>query len=197
MKQQVNKKKLTNISVLFNWKQLTYRSSWGGQTCHPSPTRVVKTRVSFWHAHAGVSVADGSTDRWWWVMWVLYTQIIIFEFLFKQPRIRLYLSFSDWFGTKRTSVWFQINRKMINTIWFRFDLIRFRKDLSVCTVQGNFYPRRKFLVKLRNGLQFLIKFEVVWLCFQFSVFFFRTKILFNSKLSKTIFRFIQKETIHL
>ena len=38
---------------------------------------------------------------------------------------------SDWLGTKRTSVWFQINRKMVNTIWFRVDLIRFRKDFSV------------------------------------------------------------------
>ena len=28
---------------------------------------------------------------------------------------------------------FQINRKMVNTIWFRFALMRFRKDLSVHT----------------------------------------------------------------
>ena len=28
------------------------------------------------------------------------------------------------------NVWFQINRKMINTIWFRNDLIRFRKHMS-------------------------------------------------------------------
>ena len=27
----------------------------------------------------------------------------------------------DWFGTKRASVWFQINRKMVNKFWFRFD----------------------------------------------------------------------------
>ena len=42
-----------------------------------------------------------------------------------------------------TSVWFPINRKMVNTIWFRFDLIRFWKDISVCIVQDirlvNFY----------------------------------------------------------
>ena len=31
------------------------------------------------------------------------------------------------------SVWYQINRKMVNNIWFRFDLIRFRKYFSVCT----------------------------------------------------------------
>ena len=28
-------------------------------------------------------------------------------------------------------VWSQINRKIVNTIWFRFDLIRIRKDFSV------------------------------------------------------------------
>ena len=52
-------------------------------------------------------------------------------------KIRLYLPFFDWFGNKRTSVWIQINRKMVNTIWFRVDLIRFRKDFSVCA--WNFY----------------------------------------------------------
>ena len=29
---------------------------------------------------------------------------------------------------------FQINRKMVNTIWFRFYLIRFRKYFSVCAI---------------------------------------------------------------
>ena len=61
-----------------------------------------------------------------------HTQRNIFEILLNQLEIRLYLSFSDWFGTKRTSVWFQINWKKVNTIWFRFDLIRFWKDFSVC-----------------------------------------------------------------
>ena len=30
-----------------------------------------------------------------------------------------------------TSVWFEINWKMVNTIWFQVDSIRFRKDFSV------------------------------------------------------------------
>ena len=34
-------------------------------------------------------------------------------------RIRLYLSFTDWFWIERNSVWLQTNQKMINTIWFR------------------------------------------------------------------------------
>ena len=29
------------------------------------------------------------------------------------------------FGTKRMSIWFKINQKVVNIIWFRFDLIRF------------------------------------------------------------------------
>ena len=59
------------------------------------------------------------------------TQRYLFEILLNQTEIRLYLPFSDWFWTKRTSVWFQINRKIVSTIWFRFDLIRFGKDFSV------------------------------------------------------------------
>ena len=32
-----------------------------------------------------------------------------------------------------TSVWIQINQKMVNTIWFRVDLTRFQKTVSACT----------------------------------------------------------------
>ena len=55
-------------------------------------------------------------------------------------KIRLIDWFSDWFATKQTSVWFQINRKMVNTDWFRFYLTRFRRDFCV-------YERRV----MRNG----------------------------------------------
>ena len=48
----------------------------------------------------------------------------IFEILLNPTEIRLYLTFSDWFG-------FQIDRKRVNTIWFWFDLIRF---VCVCEV---------------------------------------------------------------
>ena len=62
----------------------------------------------------------------------LHTQRIFFQILLNQPKIRLYLPCINLFGNKRTFVWFKINRKMVNTIWFRVDLIRFRKDFSVC-----------------------------------------------------------------
>ena len=54
------------------------------------------------------------------------------EISLNQPQIRLYLPLSDWFGSKRKSVWILISWKIVNTIWFRVDLIRFRKDFSVC-----------------------------------------------------------------
>ena len=47
------------------------------------------------------------------------------QILLNQTEIRLYLPLSDWLGTKRTSVWFQINRKMVNTSWFNKVLKRF------------------------------------------------------------------------
>ena len=62
-----------------------------------------------------------------------HTQRNIFEILLNQTEMRLSLPFSDWFGSKRKSIWFKINRKIVKTIWFRFDLIRFRKYFSVCT----------------------------------------------------------------
>ena len=52
--------------------------------------------------------------------------------LIKSNRNQIVFTISDWFGTKWTSVWLQIKRKMVNRIWFRVDLIRFRKKFSVC-----------------------------------------------------------------
>ena len=48
----------------------------------------------------------------------MHTQRNFSEILLNQPKIRLYLPFSDRFWTKRTSVWFQINRSMVNTITY-------------------------------------------------------------------------------
>ena len=50
----------------------------------------------------------------------------LFGILLNQPKIRLYLPFS-LIDLEQQS------RKMVNTIWFGFDLIRFRKYFSVCT----------------------------------------------------------------
>ena len=65
-----------------------------------------------------------------------YTEKNLFEILLNQPEIRSYLPFSDWFGTKRTSVWFQNNREIVNTIWFLFNLIKFGKYFSVCDLES-------------------------------------------------------------
>ena len=71
---------------------------------------------------------------------ITYAQKFFFEILFNQTEIRFYLPFSDLFGTKRTSLWFSINLRMVNTIWFRFNLIRFRKDFSVCRLERYLQP---------------------------------------------------------
>ena len=62
----------------------------------------------------------------------LHTHRYFSEVLSNQPEIRLYLPFFDWFGSKRSPVWFQINRKRVNTIWFQVDLTRLLKNVSVC-----------------------------------------------------------------
>ena len=49
----------------------------------------------------------------------LQTEFFFLEILLNQTKIRLYLPYSDWFRIKRTvSVWFQINLKMVNSVWF-------------------------------------------------------------------------------
>ena len=55
--------------------------------------------------------------------------------------IRLYSPFFDWFGTKG-----------INTIWFRFDLIRFRKNVSVCSVTQTTYKTGQFTLQPFSSL---------------------------------------------
>ena len=69
----------------------------------------------------------------------LFTPNYFFEIWLKQPGIISYLPFSEWFRSKRTSIWIHINRKMLNTIWFQVDLIRFRKDFSVCSYISSYY----------------------------------------------------------
>ena len=55
-----------------------------------------------------------------------YTQSVrIYWIFWIQTEIRWCLPFSDWFITKQTSCWFQINQEMVNIIRYRFDLIRF------------------------------------------------------------------------
>ena len=67
------------------------------------------------------------TSLVWWSCLILirylilsrYTEIYLLLLLVKSTGIKFYLPFSDWYGTTRISVWFQINRKMVNTIWFQ------------------------------------------------------------------------------
>ena len=63
-------------------------------------------------------------------IWSLYIHTEkYFRNLLKSNRNRIVFTFFQliWNSKWTVSVWFQINRKIVNTIWFRFDLIRFRK----------------------------------------------------------------------
>ena len=66
-------------------------------------------------------------------VWRHYIPRNFFKILLNQTEIRLYLPCTGWFGSKRMSVWIQINRKMVDTTWFRFDLIRFCENFAVCS----------------------------------------------------------------
>ena len=62
------------------------------------------------------------------IFFLLHARREIFsESFWIKPKIRLYIPFSDWSWTKVDFVWFQINRKMVNTIWFWFDFIKLFK----------------------------------------------------------------------
>ena len=79
------------------------------------------------------------------------TQRNLFGILLNQTEIRLYLLWIDWFGTINGQCPFAVpnqSRKMVNTIWFHFDLIRFRKDFTVCIqspreIRATFYPHSR------------------------------------------------------
>ena len=86
-----------------------------------------------------------------------YTQRNLSKILTNLTEIRLYYNFPiDLEPNRRlfgswSSVWFQINRKMVNTIWFRFDLIRFLKYFSECAYLRiiNNLPLPEFLLCIR------------------------------------------------
>ena len=83
------------------------------------------------------------------------------KIVLNQTEIRLYLPYTDLYGTNQTTVWFQFYRVMVNTIWFRFDLIRFRKK---------FCPHFQTLVKkcitwprmqrIANGISYYISYFI-------------------------------------
>ena len=69
----------------------------------------------------------------------------------------LFHDYHDLFWSERTSVWFQIIGKIANPIWFQLDLIRFRKDLSVCRIclscwTISFYSNYLNLILISNNI---------------------------------------------
>ena len=56
----------------------------------------------------------------------------LLEILLNQTGIRLYLQFPIDLEPNGRTIGVPNQSEKVNTIWFRFDLIRFRKDFSVC-----------------------------------------------------------------
>ena len=73
-----------------------------------------------------------------------YTHRNLFQILLNQTEIRLYLPCIYLeHQTDSFRLLFQINRCMVNRIWFQFDLIRFGKDFCVRQTGKTRTPRPK------------------------------------------------------
>ena len=56
------------------------------------------------------------------------------EILLNQTKIRLYIPYSYWFGTKQASIWFQINGKYnLISVWFNAIFLRVHTLMCVST----------------------------------------------------------------
>jgi len=61
-----------------------------------------------------------------------------FRNLVEENQNQIVFTISDWYGTKKNSVWLQIDRKMVTTIQIWFNSTSFRKYFCVCMhTQGN------------------------------------------------------------
>ena len=92
------------------------------------------------------------------------------EIFLNQTEIRSYIPFSDWSIV-------QINQKMVNTIWFQVDLIRFRKDFSVCTPYAE-----NFFMNLVKSNQIWIVITLIQLIWHQAVFRFGDQSIRKVKL---------------
>ena len=72
-------------------------------------------------------------------------------------RIRLYLPFSDWFGTKQNSVWFKINWKTVYTIRFQCAVTRVGNDFSVSTTMWQLDKGEPFTFLTNNTNNFFYR----------------------------------------
>ena len=84
-----------------------------------------------------------------------------------------------WNQTKRTSVWIQINRKMVNTIWFRFDLISFGRFLCVHKGYSAAVLREILYQKKMTRLRVVIAIQLNCYCNQVLFFDKESSLLFS------------------
>jgi len=113
----------------------------------------------------------------------MYVIITHREILSNQTEIKLYIPFSDWFENKWTSVWFKINRKMVNSILFRkyFSVRTSLFDVIVsCRCFRNYYPNIYTLINpflnhsQPNCLNFIL--WMIWYIIHLSSFPLRWKV---------------------
>ena len=83
---------------------------------------------------------------WCWSLQIVNGSFPISVWARIKPRTKMYLPFPDCFEIKRMSVLFQINRKIVNTIWIRFDPKRFIS----CVVRDGHYKYFKNIQILNN-----------------------------------------------
>ena len=99
-----------------------------------------------------------------------------FRNLIKSTWNQIVFTISNWFGSKRMSVCIQINWKTVNTIWFQVDLIRLRKNVSVCTWKVCLEQEIKAIAVIRlitysNGWQYpLENVGSIWCRYLMAVF---------------------------
>ena len=63
---------------------------------------------------------------------VSHTETIFWNLIKSKRNQILFTMHRLIWNSKWIFIWLQINRKMVNRIWFRFDSKRFRKNVSVC-----------------------------------------------------------------
>ena len=95
--------------------------------------------------------------------YLITRSINIFGILLSWTEIELYLWFSIGFGSKHNLVWFQINRKMVYTICFRYGLTWFQKDFHECRYLNTGTDYRRLLLFSVVFDWIIIQFGLPWM----------------------------------
>jgi len=122
-----------NLLVLF--ERLAPLGTMGDQlSVPPKPLNTINSAVMFGRCRGGCHHAERRQFLYVWSFFPVqlsYTEKSFRNLIKSYLNQIVFTMYRLIWNSKRTSFWFKINRCMVNTIWYRFDLIRFRKDFSV------------------------------------------------------------------